>query len=236
MKVFITGGSGLLGSYLVPLLRENYEEVWAPSHQEFDICEPDETYLDVHWDIVINLAAFVDVAACERDKETAFLTNNLALFWLNYLSPKTQIYHISTDYVYDGDTHCSREDDLPNPWCVYGRTKAAGDMKLLSCCRSNIHIIRTSFKPIKWPYPGAFSNVYTNADTVDIIAGLIERFISKEPPGGVYNIGTAAKSLYNLARKNNPNVLETLFSKDKFPTVRPYLTMDLYKFRAVIND
>ena len=104
-------------------------------------------------------------------------------------------------------------------------------MRLLSYCRPNIHILRTSFKDIKWPYPAAFADVYTNADTVDVIANLIASFILKSPVGGIYNIGTVSKSLYQLAVRNNPNVIKGYLSEVKIPTMRQNLTMDLSKCR-----
>ena len=234
-KVFVTGGSGLLGKYLIPLL-EAYFTVYSPTHKEFDITQPGKNCLD-DFNIFINLAAFTDVSKCETNPIYAQLVNGNGVDWLLLNTPDhAQIYHISTDYVYDGFVENSKETDLPNPWCAYGKSKAAGDTRLLSFSRPNIHIIRTSFKDMKWPYPAAFYDIYTNADYVDNIAKLIFEFIFQSPPGGVYNIGTPPKTYYELATRTNKNIHMLYYDKESFPTLRPNLTMDLSKSKEILGN
>lgn len=234
MNIFITGGTGLLGGYLVDLFKLDHN-IYAPTHDEFDITNPIfPDYFD-GVDIVINCAAFTDIAECEKNPSFAYKVNSDSLDWLVSLPKNIQVYHISTDYVYDGHTHNSRETDLLNPWCIYGKSKAAGDTRLLSFSRPNIHIIRTSFKNKIWPYPVAFFNVYTNADTVDNISDLIYRFVCKSPPAGVYNIGTETKSLFGLASRTNKDMRMSLFSQTDYPTLRPILTMDLSKSKKILG-
>lgn len=235
MKFFITGGSGLLGRHIIPLIRERSHEAIAPPHSKFDITFTPQRTIDC--DIFLSLAGYTDIAAAERNNIQAETINNYSLCWIPHkFRDSTQIYHISTDYVYDGFTHLSKETDLLAPWCAYGRSKAAGDTRLLSVSKSNIHIIRTSFKPVQWPHPVAFTNVFTNADTVDIIAKMILDFVLVNPPGGVYNIGTRRKSVYGLAKKNNPDIRPLKWTEEQYPTLRPELSMDLFKYRAVMSD
>ena len=64
MNVFITGGSGLLGRYLIPSLKKQGCSVTAPTHKEFDItCQHGPLFSENT--VVINLAAYVNVALCE---------------------------------------------------------------------------------------------------------------------------------------------------------------------------
>jgi dTDP-4-dehydrorhamnose reductase len=69
-------------------------------------------------------------------------------------------------------------------------------------------IIRTSFRPREWPYPVAFTDVYTSQDYVDIIAPQIALAITHchEIPYDTLHIATERKSAYELAKRRNPNV------------------------------
>lgn len=231
MNIFITGGNGFFGSYLIPLLTKKGHSILSPTIEQFDIVKDvlDEDIRE-SVDIVINLAAYTNVPGAEKESFLAYKINT-ALEWLLDFPSYCQIYHMSTDYVYDGDTPNSKETDLLNPFNVYGASKAAGDTKLLSFCDPRVHIIRTSFKPIEWPYPVAFDDVYTNADTVDIVAKMVCKFILAEVPGGVYNIGTEVKTVYELARKNNPNIKPN--SMKGFSILKPMVSMDLTKYKSL---
>ena len=232
-KVFITGSSGLLGKYLVPFFIESDKfEVHCPSSSQFNITNPSPT-LSSYYDIVINLAGYSNVGEAEKDISKAIEINTYGVDWLTRIPFNTQVFHISTDYVYSGDTPLSRETDLLEPFNNYGKSKALGDMRLLASCLSNIHIIRTSFKPIRWPHTVAFDDVYTNADTVDVISKLIFRFITDHnQAGGIYNIGTEPKTIFELAKKNNPLVVKSLLMDGGISYLKPQLTMDLSKWKS----
>ena len=56
-----------------------------------------------------------------------------------------KIIYISTDYVFDGKASSPyREDDLPNPLSVYGKSKLVGEQFVRSLC-SYYFIVRTSW-------------------------------------------------------------------------------------------
>ncbi len=244
MKIFIVGGTGLFGSHIIPILKEMGYEVVAPLREQFDVAK-DEYLLDrvgdnafglqTDVDIVLDSCGYTDVSRAQTPvgSQLAYATNP-SVEWLMDLPPWVQIFHMSTDYVYPGDVADSLETDILEPFNVYGISKAMADMKLLSLCQPNIHIIRTSFKPKKWPYRVAFDDMHTNADTVDVIAGMIAEFISLDPPGGVWNIGTGPKTIYELAKRNNPEVLPG--SVKDVPFLRPWVTMDLGKYREFIEE
>ena len=85
MRIFITGGSGLLGRWLVKLFEAAKHIVLAPSHEQFDITfAPWSSY---YWkeiitsDVVVNCAAYVNIANCEKDTATAYLTNGYSCSW-----------------------------------------------------------------------------------------------------------------------------------------------------------
>ena len=81
-------------------------------------------------------------------------------------------------------------------------------------------IIRTLFKPTPWKYEKAFIDQWTNGDTVEIIAPLIQQEIERW--GGkskrlVY-VGTGRKRVYDIAIKSKPDVIP--YSINDILTVR----------------
>ncbi len=216
-SILIVGATGLLGRHLVPLF-ETSAAVDTPTHSQFDLLwEPARLIekLPTEYNIVVNCAGYTNVQEANRHPQCdmAMRINKDGVKWLTLLPSATQIYHISTDYVYDNMTPNSLESDLLNPKGGYALSKAAGDTLLLSECLPNLHIIRTSFKPTQWRWPVAFDDVRTNADTVDIIALMIADFIKLHPPGGVYNLGTESKTMYELAIRNNPDIQKASWKK-----------------------
>ena len=69
-------------------------------------------------------------------------------------------------------------------------------------------VVRSSFRPNQWPYPVAFSDVYTSQDYLDVIApdiALAVRHI-EDISFDTLHIATERKSVYDLARRRKPDV------------------------------
>lgn len=98
-------------------------------------------------DVVINCAAYTAVDLAEENEATADTINHKAVALLAKVCAKydATLVHISTDYIFDGNTSAPyTEEDEPAPLGAYGRTKLAGERAVAaSGCR---HIIlRTSW-------------------------------------------------------------------------------------------
>jgi dTDP-4-dehydrorhamnose reductase len=111
-------------------------------------------------DIIINCAAFTDVDGCESNQELSMAVNGMGAGFLAEaaLQVGAILVHLSTDYVFDG---CSSkpylEDDVPAPQSAYGRSKLAGETRILDSGLEKYFIIRTS-----WLYgPGGNNFVET---------------------------------------------------------------------------
>jgi dihydroflavonol-4-reductase len=74
MKVFVTGGSGFIGSYLVKRLANAGHTVSAPSHRELDVTRMEPALL-AGADTVIHLAAVYEIGS--RDRRAMYATNVL---------------------------------------------------------------------------------------------------------------------------------------------------------------
>lgn len=97
-------------------------------------------------DVVVHLAAWTDVDACESDPELARAVNvGGTRAVVSAASDKgARVIYLSTDYVFDGRSDRPyREDDPSNPLSVYGRTKVEGE-ELMAALDGSL-ILRSSW-------------------------------------------------------------------------------------------
>lgn len=84
--------------------------------------------------IIINAAAWTKVDLAETEKEAAKQVNHLAPALLAKYAAEKHIpfLHLSTDYVFNGDTSRPyHESDPISPVTIYGKTKADGERDIL---------------------------------------------------------------------------------------------------------
>lgn len=98
-------------------------------------------------DVVVNAAAYTDVAAAEHERARAFAINALAPEAMAQEAARcgALMIHYSTDYVYDGQSDDAySETDAAQPLNVYGESKFDGDRRVMA---SGCHciIFRTSW-------------------------------------------------------------------------------------------
>ncbi|TXF75790.1 dTDP-4-dehydrorhamnose reductase [Chryseobacterium sp.] len=151
-KILVTGSSGQLGNCLRKI-SDDFSEKYifdftdSASLDITDASQVEEYFRDLKPDYCINAAAYTDVDAAETDSERAFAINrdgvaNLAEACKNY---GVTLIHVSTDYVFDGDTNISYdEDNFTNPTGVYGLSKKEGEEAALEANPRTI-ILRTSW-------------------------------------------------------------------------------------------
>lgn len=156
MVVLVTGSSGQVGQSL---------QFIAPKYPEIEFIFCDSKTLDItnlancesifskyKPDYCINTAAYTAVDKAESEPEKAFDINvngpkNLSKTCKIH---NTTLLHISTDFVFDGDssklgmTNGYTEEDIPNPTGVYGQTKLQGEQEIHAILE-NYFIIRTSW-------------------------------------------------------------------------------------------
>lgn len=148
--VLITGANGQVGREIVNHFF--YKEIpLIPMDRKAldisDISMVKEVILDVMPCLVINPAAYTAVDAAENEKKKAFEINaegvkNLALICSSLSIP---MFHISTDYVFDGEKKGSyKENDPPSPQGVYAKSKLLGENLIREILREHI-ILRISW-------------------------------------------------------------------------------------------
>jgi dTDP-4-dehydrorhamnose reductase len=156
MVVLVTGANGQLGQSL-QFISANYPQIDFVfcSSSELDITNLENcnaVFSNYKPNYCINTAAYTAVDKAESEAEKAYAINvtgakNLALVSKEY---DAILLHVSTDFVFDGDssklgmTNGYTEEDVPNPTGVYGQTKLDGE-KAIKETFENYFIIRTSW-------------------------------------------------------------------------------------------
>lgn len=210
MRLLMTGGSGRLGRELRALL----PGVVSPSSAELDVTDAAQV-LDVvsraSPDVIVHAAAYTDVGGAEQDRARCWAVNvggtRHVARAANAVGAK--LVHISTDYVFSGETGNYREEDTPGPVVnYYALSKLVAEEAARAAARHLI--LRTSFRPREFQYPVAFSDVFTGQDYVDVIAPQIALAVAHaaEIEDEVLHIVTERKSVYELARRRRPDVRE----------------------------
>ena len=150
--ILITGASGQLGMSLKKIFNSKYEIISTTGN---NIPGGSSIYLDVtnamlfkevvemtNPDLVVNLAAMTNVDLCEKNPELAYSINiggmdNLVNAF------KGPIIHVSTDYVFDGESGPYKEEDTTNPLNVYGLSKLESEKLLLDQSEDSL-VIRSN--------------------------------------------------------------------------------------------
>ncbi|MBI5274069.1 MAG: dTDP-4-dehydrorhamnose reductase [Chlamydiales bacterium] len=130
---WIVGKYGTLAHGLARCLEEKNKPFIATSSQEVDITKERDilAFVETHpLDCIINAAAYTNVDLAEKESEKAFAINSTGPKLLAKIAHerKMRLIHLSTDYVFNGDTHSSYEEtDICSPINVYGMTKLYGE-------------------------------------------------------------------------------------------------------------
>lgn len=141
-RILITGANGLLGQKIITLLANNPQVVLLAtsksdsrialpdnaSFQNLDVCDVaqvDQVIEDWKPTAVIHTAAMTNVDACETEQDLCYALNVTATRSVAAASKKVGAYmvHISTDFIFDGESGPYAEGDFPNPLGYYGQTK-----------------------------------------------------------------------------------------------------------------
>lgn len=151
INILVTGANGQLAKTIALFKNEvpNYNFVFK-SKEELDITDKkaiDTVFKTLSFDFCINCAAYTNVEQAEKTPKIAHEINgeavkNLAESCLDY---NTKFIHISTDYVFDGETNIPyREDEVANPLNEYGKSKLKGEEYIQNTLEA-YYIIRVSW-------------------------------------------------------------------------------------------
>lgn len=151
-KILVIGSNGQLGNCFKKLAADfetQFEFKFADS-QELNITDSRavENFFDEFQpQFCVNAAAYTTVDLAEKEVDKAFAVNAVGVANISEAckNSNTTLIHISTDYVFDGDTNISySEDNFTNPQGVYGASKLKGEELALENNPRTI-ILRTSW-------------------------------------------------------------------------------------------
>lgn len=150
MKIWIIGGSGLLGSTLADLCKEKAIAHVATNSSQVDITNPSAILRFVEKESpthLINCAAYTAVDLAEKEREKAFGINAVGPENLARAAKARGcgLIHLSTNYIFDGKNDLPyQENDKANPLGVYGESKWEGEKRVRDLYPSAC-VIRTSW-------------------------------------------------------------------------------------------
>ncbi len=225
-KLLVTGASGFVGSRAAELYREKYE-VYAPSHKEMDITDPESVYATfkrVQPDYVVHCAAISDIGRCDREPEQSWKINvdgsrNIAKTSRQY-GAKCLI--CSSDQVYQGSGRKGphREEEQIEPANLYGREKKRAEEE---CLRENPECVMLR---LSWMYDVYRENKKMHGDFfTGLLFGLKGSEILRYPIydiRGITDVNEVVKNLekafdlrggiYNFGSSNDRNTYETVLT------------------------
>lgn len=158
MKVLVTGCHGLLGQRIVKHNPGGFKVYGSDvsrdsmfiSSTDYYACDltqriaVDEMINNIKPDCIINCAAYTNVDGAEEERDLCWFVNVVAVENLVQAARRARadIYHISTDYIFNGSQGPYKEEDTPNPLGFYGQSKLAAE-QVLKGSPLNYSIIRT---------------------------------------------------------------------------------------------
>ena len=147
VRALVTGAAGQLGSDLVLALREAGHEAVGLTRSDLDVTDEAAVRAAVHGDVVFNAAGWTNVDGAETDEAAAHAANAIApgLLAAACKEAGAALVHVSTDYVFAGDTTTPYEvDAVTAPRSVYGRTKLAGEQAVRAALPEH-YVVRTAW-------------------------------------------------------------------------------------------
>ena len=265
-RILIVGGNGQLGNCIRKIAAdfENRYEFNFTDSTTLNVNDR-ESISDVFYDFkphfCINASAYTAVDLAEKEPEKAFAVNaegvaNLAEACEEY---NCVLIHISTDYVFDGETNISySEDSFTNPQGVYGASKLKGE-ELATDINPKTIVIRTSwlYSEFNKNFVKTMLNLFSQKDELGIVADqfgqptnandlaeAIMKIIETEPKTyGIFHFSNYPETTWfefaqKIAEFSGSNIKLNAITTEDFPTPakRPKRsTMSLDKIESIYN-
>jgi len=203
VKKILIIGRGFLGDYIFQELKRQPNKIFTTIHKNasgdnifLDISNSkmvEQVFDEINPDIVINCAANTNVDYLEENPQQAYDVNSLGPKNLAILcsEKKSRLIHVSTDGIFDGKKGMYKENDVPNPVNVYGRSKLDGE-KLIHEYSSNYVILRTNFFGFHGQNRFLFNWMFNSLKNNEKIIGFEDAFFN---PLEISNLATMIEEI-----------------------------------------
>ena len=151
MSWLVTGARGQLGNAITRELDLRAIEYVAFGSDDLDVTNAEkanEIFEKIKPEVVLNAASWTDVDGAESNRDAAFAVNGDAVANLALATAQAGaiLVHVSTDYVFSGQSDQPWEEDSPiDPQSVYGHSKAAGELAIGKVYPERSYIVRTAW-------------------------------------------------------------------------------------------
>lgn len=161
MRVFVTGGSGFVGSNVVKVFAERHGvDVHAPSHHTVDLTDRAHVHdrvAEARPDAIVHCAILNDLGRLYADRRAAWdayvgATRNV-VDAANAAHAKVVL--VSTDWVFDGTQSGADERTPPNPINLYGVLKVASELVVAERARDGAVARISGVNGVHWARPTA---------------------------------------------------------------------------------
>lgn len=150
MRVWIVGGTGLLGTFLAAEMRGQGIIHLSDGSQRANLLDPQQLLAratEVQPTHIICAAAYTKVDQADHEKEKVMALNAEGPERLAILARdlRARLLYISTDYVFSGEQETPyHEEDPTHPVNLYGASKLEGERRVLAALPTAA-IVRTSW-------------------------------------------------------------------------------------------
>lgn len=233
-NIVFTGGNGRFGKILKQKL--NRKNFLFPTRQELNILsiKSIEKYLNK-----FKPKIFVHMAALSRpmdlhEKNISLSISTNIIGTSNVVTccvkRNIKLIYFSTQYVYPGIKGNYKEDDGLMPVNNYGWSKLGGECS--ASMYKNSLILRLSMTEKPFVHKKAFANSYSNFIFHEDVVPILFKIYKKK---GILNIGGKNQTIYNFAKKYNPNVKKIFLKKNNINFPRN-ASMSLLKLNKILKN
>ena len=223
MKILVLGGSGMLGHKLVQVWKDKFD-VWTALRKKFEdyknlnIFEKDklfenitaENYEDVEKiicdlrpDVIVNAIGVIKQLPTANDIIKTLTINSIFPHRLSETAGKVnaRLICISTDCVFSGEKGNYNEEDVPDAYDLYGKSKNLGEVTSGNCLTIRTSIIgreiSTSHSLVEWflsnsgeKVKGYKEAVFSGFPTIVLADILGDLIINQKNLNGLYHVSS----------------------------------------------
>ena len=233
-KILVTGGTGRFGSIL-KRLKSNYE-MFFPNKNILDITnfKNIQKYINLKKpNIVIHLAGLsrpMNIHDYKIQKSINLNIIGTSNITMACAEKNIKLVYFSTNYVYPGTKGNYKESDALLPINNYAWSKLGGECAVQMY--KNSLILRLCMTERPFVHKEAFCNVKTSFIYHDEVAKILLKLINKK---GTLNIGGTTKSVYDFAKKDNPNIKKIFIKNNKKLKMPLNSSVNIEKLKKILK-